>query len=1808
MSLYLAQKLALGMLDDPQVVAYAQANRLENFGMVFGPLFEDKILKAFDGDEDAYDPLVKWWWNRGGKAEIAKYYTPIHKALQANTPAPAPTGKPIPDATPTPTTPVAAADAKPPADRKAIREAYAPQLTDKGRREANAKAFDLINDAIAQGRNLTDAELKEVAKFSGDGGIGASLNQYFTRPDIAHAMWDVLRHHGAAVNGRVLEPACGSGVFIETAPEGAQVTGVEIDPRVALVAEALHGHQHQIHNQAFEEFSVANLDTGDDRGFDVVISNAPFGARTGGVTAVHKPHQGSADRYFIDTALDHAKEHGFVAMIVHTSVMQNQGPAGADFRRRLLERADLVHAVRLPNTAFKHAGTEVTSDILFLRKRPKDVARTIEAGGEQTARSLSAHDEHFISGNYFDHHPEHVLGERGKDWRGSESVAGNADEAADRIRETGTSLPPHQPTTIEHVEAVAKESPHVAQALDRARRAADEATPKMGDTQTIAGVTYILNGHPLRWHKLETYDGLKELQQSDDEGLKRAGELAAEMKRLRKALVDGDYLLAASLRRALFPQVQSWVNDYGPPSNHAVLADLSRANPDLIHFTAAVQPNGAFADILTSTPVVAGGVPESATGDPGTVARYLAVDAAGEPVGIDEIREHYTGPLTDPEIKDALLESGDWLDASDGDEPAFIFADDYLTGDLYELRDKEKAKLAKATDSDDIQRVQARIGMIDKRIREDWRGLDEVEITPTAGWIPKEAVAAFAATDEGRSVFGLHYSRPEEGDPPPKITFVLQDGVYGFNVEYTEAAYTRSPWGAMIRTGKHRVTKFFYESSNVLKGMNQLGLKDDARIEAKAGVARFEEWCRSGPMRDEIEASYNRAFFGKVAKRYSTAPLHTAADGAAVKLHGYQNEAVRWAMERGSGILGLDVGLGKTFTAVALAREMKAMGRARKPVAVVPKSVAMNWLAEVERLQPGARVLVIGESPGPMKRNGKRAKSTSDDADTVARKMADAVANDYDMIIVTRQAFQRMPVRAETLARHTRRDFLTSRADAISKGTGSEKKTAKLQAQYDKERGKRTIDVEKSAVHFEDLGCDMLLIDEAHGYKNLMRMHGREAPKYIGASSSEATQRADDLAIKSRVVRERRLPGESAEDHSKRIGEDHDSTKEAGDGIFLLTATPMPNSPLDLYSLLEICAPGEMRRRGIQNAREFVDRYCIVQEGHLHLNTKGELVNEDAVTSFKNLHELRPILEMASMIKTAADVGLKIPTATEQTHMVEMNEVQQALYAEIRDEAQQAAKSKDENKKGAVLKRMSDLGKITMDPSLYFDDDGDHWRDSPKYKACVSNVVDGAKKGGQLVFVDSNESHERLATLMAEQGIPRARIATVSADTYKTADSRLQLARDFNGYTDETGQYIAPKYDVLIGNTGIMGEGMNLQTRTTDIHHLDIPWNPGILRQRNGRGVRQGNQHDNVNVHTYLAARSFDGFRLATVKGKKSWADSMQAGEKTAICDEADNDSVGSDADVMIALSANPDEARKQYQADFASREAEKLGEARGRAAKTFSSYQTKHARLATIKPGEARDRLEADVYSMRLGLERNPNLPDKIRQALDKPTAIALHPRTFDIIEPGMALVPKRVAGRGADEDRAAHHGQIVTRVEPGEDGPKIYVRSYGYRNTEERELGKLAEYVVERNIPDEVQYHVAKTVGSTPSPHGPYADYERIQGGVGDIGDDHARALSKMVASHYEKGSWNGKVTAPHPFETPDGNIVAMPMHEGIEAGHRPVVPFGSDRKKLQAALSLEQAGGGDDQPLRKMLTRKAGSVDGPGLTKITRDRMGL
>lgn len=924
---------------------------------------------------------------------------------------------------------------------------------------------------------------------------------------------------------------------------------------------------------------------------------------------------------------------------------------------------------------------------------------------------------------------------------------------------------------------------------------------------------------------------------------------------------------------------------------------------------------------------------------------------AGQPAGAQNAREwlfeHY-----------ALAEDGTWT------PPEYFYA-----GDAYERAASLRAAAEAASNARQAAKFRSQADHFLTLV--PFEAIEDAHVTPRDSFVPTKVLQRFVndVLSDGPSYMVERSNH---------LTYVLGPNSATID-QFREYLNHATETGTVEREGKSK---------------EQIAAEKTALVDrARALEARFEDqfrvWLYASQYRDEVELAYNQAFNGFVEPAFPALEIEREIPGwaSAMTPHPWQREAVQRMLQAGGGVIGLDVGLGKTLAGVMLVMLVRARGVAKRPVVVVPKSLVAKWRDTFREAVPHARVLVVGQT-------WRRGRWQDDDAASRARKLHLATQRDYDAVLITREAFATIPMRQAQLKRLVERDPEFARQDALESGKRAfrgqfrhQRKDTKTIREWLAGHFQRYEQAEadmratgEPITYWEDL-CDYVVTDEAHAYKNMhppMTVFGQYL-KYGG--QGEASDRAMDFYWKAEAVRDR----------------------SGGKGAVLLTASIVKNSPMELYALTKL-AVGPQAIPGVQTMREFVRRYMDI-ESAVVLDAQGEVAGATAVVGFRNLQELRGMMHRYIYRRTATEVGMKLPQVETLEHFFEMDSDVREEYKRLSDKIHAAAKYRFQRKPRGQNQQRSEaksifelyagMRKLTLEPGLQ--QARFAGRRNPRFKLAADLAARAVAEGGRvLMFMDMGQNHEqggsvslnayeRLVTELELAGVDPQRVRVATGSTLPSAQSRRALEVD----------YADGKLDVVIGSTGVIGEGVDLQTATTDIVHLDTPWDPGGYWQRMGRAVRQGSQVERVRAHVLLARGSFDSIMFATMLGKRAWMDVLLEGTErevpnSSIVDPREELLAAMSEDPQAALDRVRDVKRRIYQDAAKARAQRALVDLRGLGALASSLQRARDLLERNSGSAGLRQHLEQRVetlhkrYSDAAALAvRDPHLPQAFREAV---------------------------------------------------------------------------------------------------------------------------------------------------------------------------------------------------------------------------------
>lgn len=1360
---------------------------------------------------------------------------------------------------------------------------------EKARFKANIAAIKTLRAVMSENRMATPQEQETLSRYVGWGGIAnafsktnadwakeykqlkdllsekewsaafqSTQNAHFTSVEVIRAMYNGLKSIGFD-GGRVLEPSCGVGNFAGAMPADLtakmkSLTMVELDDITGNIAKALYPNA-SVMVQGFETAQIP------DNYMDLAIGNVPFGNYSIFDKAYPKAVTGSIHNYFFGKSIDKVRPGGVLCFITSRYTMDARDSGIRDY---MMKKADLLGAIRLPDTAFKgNAGTEVVTDILVFKKREPNTPYA----GEKFDTVGYNHENIGVweqTNDYFKAHPEMVLGtaeKSGTMYRSSSltykakpgSLGKQIEKAFSKIK--GRMDYTKKPTQGEIQETIRKEI-------------------KKADSKTKNGSYVKQNGKLYKNKDGELVDaGLNEKQAEIVTAVVDIRDTARQL--LQAQQNDLGRTEIDALRNTLNASYDAFVKKNGPlhkQGNRAIISEDTDA-PFILALEEydSKAKTAKKAAIFTKDTIT----PHKAVDHVDNVADGFSV-SINETGGVDIPMIARLLGASEKETAEKLVAEG--LAFKQKDE-SYLPAQSYLSGNV-------RAKLKEARALANIDKsYQANVDALEKVVPKDIPAAD-ISVRPGATWIPPQVYADFAAELLG--------GRNGGWSSAIDVTYSAITGAY--KVEY--GAGGRYLKGNSVDIAEYGTAdKSFVEifeaalNSKDLKVYYPHGKDEKAVVNPKATIAvkekknkildKFQEWMWSDEKRvEEYGTLYNDLFNCTAVPNYDGSGLVVDGLAAGFTMREHQANAVqRIIMSGGNVLLAHGTGAGKTLEMASAAMKLRQIGAVRKPMIVVPKNLLGQWESEFRSYYPAAKLLVPAEND-----------FTAKNRKTFANKIA---TGDYDAVIVTQEHFERIPLSAAAQTEYYQEQIeqiIAAEEESKQQRTGKSftvKQLAKKKSQLEA-KIKELADVarDEDNIEFESLGVDALFVDEAHGYKNLF--YTTQMSHVADLGNKNGAKKSSDLYMKVQYLQ--KLNG--------------------GRGIVFGTATPVMNSVVEMYTMQRYLQGDLLNQKGIGSfdawASEFGD---VVEINKMRSDGKG-YETKQSMSRYRNLGELQQLFRSFADVVTQAP-GLKLPKLKTGGPIVvecDPSEAQEAYLEEIGKRADAIRSGRVDVKDDNILKVYGDGKKMSytqrmIDTSLPYEDGG-------KILSCVANVLreyreNESTKGTQLIFCDrgvpggrDEESgvflYKDIKDLLVKGGIPENEIAF--AQSYKTDKAKEQMKNAVND----------GKIRVLIGSTQAMGTGLNVQKRAVASHELNAPDRPGDIEQNRGRIIRQGNMNDEVSIYTYITKRTFDSRQWDNLKRKGAFIHQVIAGDFNGRTADGDGDFSASAAEIAAIASDNP--------------------------------------------------------------------------------------------------------------------------------------------------------------------------------------------------------------------------------------------------------------------------------------------------------------
>ena len=1351
----------------------------------------------------------------------------------------------------------------------------------KTKYQNNVAAIRLLKDLEAQGRSATPEEQEVLSRYVGWGGIpqafdaanekwaseytelktlltpeeyasarGSTLNAHFTSPTVIEGMYQALEQMGVHPD-TVLEPAMGVGNFFGLLPESmrnATLMGVELDSITGRLAKQLYPQA----NITVDGFERVNLP---DNSIDLAVGNVPFGSYKLADPRYDKQNLLIHDYFFVKT-LDKVRPGGIVAFITSKGTLDKQD---STVREYLAQRADLLGAVRLPNNAFsRNAGTDVTTDILFLQKRaqpPEQVPDWVHLG--QTADGIPIN-------RYFETHPDMVLGTMAWD----KSMYGNERETtcaplpgielADQLSEALSKLSPPDQQLLSQKGAV-----EVPELLERMETADVEAR-NFSYTEVGGKLYFVEDGERIPVEVPATTEkrirgmiGLRDVTRNLIELQLYGGtdeEIRTAQEKLGKAYdaYTAEYgLLNSTGNKRAFEQ----------DSSYCLLCSLEILDEDGnlerkadMFMKRTINQQVTIDHVDTASEALAVSIGERARVDLDYMASLL-----GTPGETDSIIRDLKGVIyKNPE-------------AGGGPLNGWETADEYLSGNV-------RKKLAAARAAAENDPVFAKnVAALEQAQPKDLSAA-EIDVRIGVTWIDPKYYTQFVH-ELLKPPFYLKQDIQVRYSPATgewNVSGKSRDSLNNSLAYVTYGTKRRNAYAIIEDSLNLRDTRIYDTVHNPDGTTSRVfNAKETMLAQQKQEQIReaFKDWIWKDPARRaDLCQKYNELYNAIRPRSYNGEHIRFSGMNPEISLRPHQRNAVARMLYGGNSLLAHCVGAGKTFEIVAAAMESKRLGLAKKSLVVVPNHLTEQWGADFLRLYPGANVLV----------------ATKKDFEPANRKKfcSRIATGDYDAVIIGHSQFEKIPLSPER-----QKAILQEQIDQVidgiqeAKAQDGERYTIK---QLEKSRKSLEVRMAKlndqrrkdDVITFEELGVDKLFVDEAHGFKNLFL--ATKMRNVAGIGQSEA-QKSSDMFAKCRYLDE--ITG--------------------GRGVVFATGTPVSNSMVELYTMMRYLQYDLLQSSGLEHFDSWAANFGETTTS-LELAPEGTgFRSKTRFAKFFNLPELMAMWREAADIQTADMLRLPVPEAEKITEVTTPSDFQRDLVADLGERAEAVRNREVEPREDNMLKITSDGRKLALDQRL----SDPTLPDDPESKvnACVRNVLQVWRdteeiKGTQLVFCDlstpkgdgSFNVYDDMKQKLMAQGVPPEEIAFIH-DAKTEAQKAELFAKVRKG-----------QVRVLLGSTAKMGAGTNVQTRLAALHHLDCPWRPADIEQREGRILRQGNMNQTVKIYKYVTENTFDAYNWSILENKQKFIGQLMSGKNPSrSCEDVDEAAL-SYAEVKALASGDP--------------------------------------------------------------------------------------------------------------------------------------------------------------------------------------------------------------------------------------------------------------------------------------------------------------
>lgn len=1399
--------------------------------------------------------------------------------------------------------------------------------------QANLSAIKLVKALEADNRLADSAEQEILSNYVGWGGLAndffdskinrfakerdelkslvtkeeyramemSSLTAYYTSPEIATAMWDKIVESGFK-GGNILDPSMGTGIFFETMPEdikkNSTLYGIELDTITGAIAK----HLHQDATVLVQGFETVNFE---GTPFDLVITNVPFAD----VRIVDKAYDNKPYRihdYFFKKAIDLVPYHGMVAAITSTGTADKS--AGSILPELRRSGTQFLGGVRLPNTAFKDAGTRVVTDILFFQKGAFIPVPDNNIDFWSSDRKKLPFDNRVSLNPYFSQDAicknPCVLGDyQVRHFNGGtlDLVVDSSFDLASELQEALSKVTvPFEAERLEPRDIILKEEVnHLDQdllasldirlneyACDKNGRVYYRDNTSIRPSSRAAEMIFYQDeqGQFVKYddkYKEEAVLDFEAAVEADPNIVTNTWVSQTPSKAAKsKGLYKGIYFYETPLTDTENKRIRGMVaiknayqaiidiqmtTDYDEGKFKQLLATLNQAYDTFKKKYGYINQavNARLFDRDDRYPLIASLELEELDENDSSKVVFVKSDAFKKPT--IRPKKHLHQVMSAVEALNVSLSEGRGVDLNlmssvypdvsedmmiselgetvmidveryiDDKTVHYVTKDKFLSGDVLAKRDCINSLIEDGDTQADWERyLELILSVVPEPVV-----LSDIDFSIGSSWIPSNVVSQWVFNELLDEKVGLHSEEAKSLIVTSRIGRGFNERLLnrymsrqsnlrlGLRDEYNKSySHATDIVAHLLTSNQPTIMRNFGTTENPIRKVDEVAtanLRECERVLQES----FKNFIHENPtVQEVIEDTYNEVFNRYVTRQYDGSLLEFDGLAKGVELRPHQKNAVQRILEERRALLAHEVGTGKTLTMISAAFKMKELGLIHKPLFVVPSSLTAQFGQEIMRFYPTKKVFV----------------TTEQDFEKSRRRLfvSRILTSDYDGIVIGHSQFEKVRVSQER-----EQAFISEKIDELDEIIGYAKanddKITFKQAQSMRrslEANLETLLENKTGIdefiNFESLGIDMLFVDEAHGYKNVRPM---TRLGNVAGITNRTSKKNMDMEMKVRVLQE-----------------EHDTRH-----VVFATGTPVSNSISEMYTMMNYLQPDVMEHFGVSFFDAWVGAFGIV-ENSLELNPTGDkYISRKRFAKFMNLPELMAIYRQAADIQMTEDLNLPVPMVEKVAVESQLTDNQKVYLDELVERSDRVKNGSVDPSEDNMLKITSEARKLALDMRLL---DAEFYvrADADKLMQVVERVdkiyhMEAKHKGTQMIFSDLGTPngkgfsvYQELKDLLVERGIPEEEIAFIHDAANKKA--KLQLQRQMN----------AGEIRILMASTEKGGTGLNVQRRMKAVHHLDVPWKPSDIIQRNGRLVRQGNIYRKVNIFHYITKGSFDNY------------------------------------------------------------------------------------------------------------------------------------------------------------------------------------------------------------------------------------------------------------------------------------------------------------------------------------------------------------